>query len=200
MKAPTPRAIVGIARTKGRDTAEAVATRYGTRTEIVVAVWASMRAPNAPAPAGVPPMFDAKVQAALLGARVLARDYNTTPKPVTIPDLQVGRRKPKRKQNHMGTIVGTDIRRAGRPPVGDEIKARIPAEHMAIIDQWVRDRKASSRSDAIRMMVEKALAPFACTICGENHTDVCNGCPGWLPREMVSTPDSGPWRMKERVP
>jgi hypothetical protein len=160
MRPPAPRAIVGIARAKGRDTAEVVAARFGTRAAVVAKVWACMRAPNAPAPA-VPCRFDAAVQAALLGARVLARDYNATPKPVSVPDLQVGRRKPKRKQNHMGRIVGTETRRAGRPPVGEEIKARIPAEHMAIIDQWVRERKAASRSEAIRMMVETVLGERA---------------------------------------
>lgn len=159
MKPPGPRTIIGIARAKGRDTAELVATRYGTTAAIVLKVWSCMRAPGT-APAA-PCRFDARVQAALIGARVLARDYSTTPKPVTVPDLQVGRRKAKSKQNHMGRIVGTDMRRAGRPPVGEEIKARIPAEHMAIIDQWVRERKAASRAEAIRMMVEKALGERA---------------------------------------
>lgn len=157
MKAPAPRDIVRISKCKGRDTADAVATRYGTRTEIVVAVWASMRAPNAPAPAGVPPRFDAKVQAALLGARVLARDYDTTPKPVTV-DLQVGRSKVQRRQRVMGR--NGDIvypKRPGQRVVGRPVHLRIPEEHLAIIDRIVAEHKVASRAEAIRMMVEKAL-------------------------------------------
>lgn len=156
MKAPSPRAILGISRCKGRETAAIVAARYGTRAEIVVRVWACMRAPNAPAPA-VPCRFDAAVQAALLGARVLARDYNETPKPVTV-DLQVGRSKVQRRQRVMGR--NGDIvypKRPGQRVRGRPVHLRIPEEHLAIIDRIVAEHKAASRAEAIRHMVEQAL-------------------------------------------
>lgn len=56
-----------------------------------------------------------------------------------------------------GEVVEAE-RGPGQPRIGTPIKVTLPDEQVAMLDGWVADGRASSRSDAVRQAVTRGLA------------------------------------------